>query len=112
MGSLGYGLVPDDIKSATINATSDGDNTVIAAVAGKRIRVLAYVLTTTAAAADIIFKSATTELGRLVTGAAGGGAVYDGGPDRPAFTGGTNEAFIVNNPAGVDSKGHVTYILV
>lgn len=103
----------DQIASATINATADGDNTVVAAPgAGRRLVILGFLLTTTAAAADVVLKSGATEKGRFVTGAAGGGAVWDGGPQNPAFQCGTNEAFIVNNPAGVDTKGIVSYMVV
>jgi hypothetical protein len=94
-------------KYVRVNATADGDNTVIAAPsAGERIVVLSYALNVNAAG--------------VVTASPGvyasfefpdsGGAVY-GGP-VPAFELPKSLGFEINNAAGVDTTGHITYALV
>lgn len=57
------GLVP---KFAVIDAATSGDNTIVAAVTGKKIRVLAGSLTMTGTAVTIRFESAAS--GTALTG--------------------------------------------
>lgn len=101
------------LRYARVNATSDGDNEVIAAVAGKTILVLGYVLNVNAAgvvtlqdgaASPVIFASF-----ELVDG---GGVSYEGGVACPAFRVTKGSAFEISTAAGVDCLGHVTYVLV
>lgn len=54
------------VKYAVVDAAGNGDNTVIAAVSGKRIRVLAGSLTMTGTAVTIRFESAAS--GTALTG--------------------------------------------
>lgn len=101
------------IKFARINATLDGDNTVVAGVATKKLRVLGYAATATGAE-TITFKSAgATVIGEVISSGNGGGDSYAGGVDAPAFETAAGEALVVNNPvAGIDTKGHLSYIEV
>lgn len=99
------------IKFVRVNATADGDNTVVAGVASKKLRVLGYVLTVTAAGLVAVKSSTTTILAELSCDA-NGGASYAGGLYAPAFETAAGEALVVNTPVGVDAKGHVTYIEV
>lgn len=98
------------IKFALVNATADGDNTILAAVASKKIRVLAYSLSVSLTG-TITVKSAATEKAKLSL-TTGTPAPFAGSLYTPAFETGVNEALIVNNPAGVDTFGHITYIEV
>lgn len=105
------GAVAVPIKFANVNATADGDNTIVSGVASKKLRVLGYMLVLTAAG-TVQFKSATTTIKGRLRAAADGGASYAGGVDAPAFETDTAEAIVFNNPAGVDVVGHLTYIEV
>lgn len=94
---------------ARINADADGDNTVIPAQGpGNKIRVLGYALTVSAAGM-ITIRSGATALVEYTLPANGG--VSYGGP-TPAFETNANEALIINNPATVDTNGHLTYTVV
>jgi hypothetical protein len=99
------------IKFAKIDATSDGDNSVVAAVALKKIRVLGYAFSVTAAG-TVDFESdegSDVVLARFSL-AANGGASYAGGIDCPAFETAAGSALFCTVGAGVDAKGHLTYI--
>jgi hypothetical protein len=102
------------LRFARINATADGDNTIVAAPSDttKSIYVIGYSINTNAAgvvgfqdsaASAVIF--ATWEF------ADGGGAAFAGNLDCPAFKVTTGLGLEVNVAAGVDALGHVTYIL-
>lgn len=97
-------------KYARINATADGDNTVIAAVPGKQIRVLGYVITATAAGV-ITFQDSAASPVVFATHSLGinGGVSYAGGDDAPAFETAQGVGVEINNPAAVDTVGHLTY---
>lgn len=105
------GAVAVPIKFASVNATADGDNTIVTGVTSKKLRILGYVLmNATSTAGTILLKSAgTTVIGRLRVPSDGAGASYAGGVDAPACETASGEAFVINNPAGVDTVGHVTY---
>lgn len=97
-------------KFVRVNATADGANTIVAAQANKRYRILGFVLTTTAAGV-IDVRSGTTVLAQFQLPIAGL-STYMGGVDAPAFETGINEAININNPASVDTLGFLTYIEV
>jgi hypothetical protein len=101
------------IKFARVNATADGDNTIIAAVAGKKLRVLGYALVATAAGTISVQDSAGSPaiLAQFPL-AANGGVSYGGGFDAPAFETPVGNGLEINNPAGVDTLGHLTYVEV
>jgi hypothetical protein len=100
------------IKHAAVNATTDGDNAIIAAVASKKIVVLGYVLTGTATGTITIQDTAGTPnvLGKIRCSSDGGGASYAGGIDCPAFETIAGNGLEINNTAGLDCLGHITYI--
>ena len=102
---------PVAIKFARINATADGANTVVAAVTGKKIRVLGYALSVTAAGTIAIQDTAGVPavLAQFAL-AANGGVSYAGGLDAPAFETAVGQGLQVNVPAGVDALGHLVYL--
>jgi hypothetical protein len=99
-------------KYVRVNATADGDNTVIAAPsAGERIVVLSYALNVNAAGVVTLQDSAASPgVYASFEFPDSGGAVY-GGP-VPAFELPKSLGFEINNAAGVDTTGHITYALV
>ena len=99
---------------ASINATTSGVNTVVAAVAGKKIRVLNYVFTV-AAAAVVIFQDTAGTPNVLVPGfdlSAGGGIVFRGTADSPAFETAVGEGLNISLSVVVNCRGHLAYELV
>jgi hypothetical protein len=98
-----------------VNATADGDNTVIAApAAGLRIEVLSYHLTNnTATAGAVLFKSGANTIGRthLASNATNPVISQNGKREVPVFICNAAEAFIINTTAGQDVVGHLTYII-
>jgi len=104
---------PSETKFARVNATSDGDNTVVAAVVGKKIRVIGYSLTTTAAGVIALQDTTGTPVVHATLSfAAAGSASYAGGPLCPAFETASGAGVEISNAAGVDTLGHLTYIEV
>lgn len=104
---------PADVKFAKVDATADGDNTVIAAVTGKKIRVLGYVLTgvSTAGATFTIQDTATTPVVHAkLSLPATGGVAYSGGLEAPAFETAAGTGVEINNPTGADALGHMVYL--
>jgi len=100
------------IKFASVNATADGDNTIIASVASKKLRVLGGRITCTGAG-TISFKTGTGGvLDRFISSANGNGFADRGGVDCPLFETVSGEALLLNNPAGIDSVGSLAYIEV
>lgn len=112
-GVMFDGVTPVTPKFAPIAASTSGDNEVVAAVVGKRIRVLKY---TIVAAGAVAAKFAT----------AAGGATDLTGPMPMPANGGVGgaycpiglfeteaaEALVLNLSAGVAVAGHLTYIEV
>lgn len=106
---------PADVKYAKVDAAADGDNVIIAAVTGKSIRVLGYVLTHTAslAATITIQDTAATPVvhAKLRMTAEGGAVAYAGGLDAPAFQTAAGTGVEINNPGtGSDTFGHMVYV--
>jgi hypothetical protein len=99
------------IKTAVISATSDGDNTVVAAVSGKKIRVVGYVLNVNAAGTVQWKSGASTALSGAMELVDGGGvsAPMVTGPGRFWFQTASGEALVLATAAGVDGLGHVAY---
>jgi hypothetical protein len=100
------------MPNAVVSAASSGANVVIAAVTGKRIKVIAYVLKTKAAV-DVKWQSAATD----VTGLMGLNSTDSGIVVPPSelsgwWTGGVGEALNLNLSGAVAVGGHVTYVLV
>lgn len=107
-------LAPDrilTIQFAAVAATVDGLNTVIAGVAGQRIRVLGYVLVIDVAGTIAVEDTGGPVLAQFPL-AANGGASYAGGVEAPAFQTAVGQGLAIRNPAGVDTLGHITYVVV
>jgi hypothetical protein len=95
-------------KRAIIAAASSGDNTILAAVAGKRFRVTSYVLVA-AGAVSAKWRSATNDMSGAMALAANGGVSAD---DAAAGVLETNpgEALVINLSGAVATAGHLTYV--
>ena len=102
-----------EVKHVRVAAESDGDNAVIAAVAGKKVRVLGFCLNVNAAGVITIQDTnATPVVAASFELADGGSVVYTGGVDCPAFETATGYGLEISNAAGVDTLGFITYQLV
>ena len=97
------------VKHARINATADGNNTVIAAVAAHKLLVLGFAFTVTAAG-TVTFQDGVPTVYASFPLAANGGISYAGSLEAPAFEVATGQPLVVNNPATVDTLGFVTYV--
>lgn len=95
--------------TVAVNATADGNTTIIAALPGQKIRVLGFVLTNATTAGAVRFDdTAAAVIARFNFGLAGS-VSYAGADDRPAFELGSGLGLVINNGAGVDTLGFVTY---
>lgn len=102
-----------EFKVARVNATADGVNNIIAAVVGKKIRVIAYNLTVNVAGKITIQDTTGTPvvLADLHL-AVGVSAPFNGNVNQFAFETSSGKGLDISNPAGVDTFGHITYIEV
>jgi hypothetical protein len=102
------------VLSAVISETADGSNEVIAAVTGKKIRVLGYVLNVNAAGTVQWFSAATAKSGAMEFVDGGGMVAPMCDPTAEVFWFETvaGEALNITTAAGVDALGHVTYQLI
>lgn len=94
----------------TIAATTSGDATVVAAVPGKRIRVVGYALVA-GAAVTVKWKSGANDITGSMALAANGGVSHPGDGAEPLETR-PGEALILNLSAIATVGGHLTYELV
>lgn len=96
-------------KWAPINATASGDNTIIAAVTGRKIRVIAISFNA-ALAVGISFKSnpGNTKIEQMLVAANGNFAANH----FPGWFMETNvgEAFIMNNSLAINVRGSCAYV--
>ena len=101
-----------EIRYVEVVATADGQNIIVAAVAGKRVKVISYVLTVTAAAQQLVVENTGgTNLAQFTLGI-NGGVSYAGSYEAPAFQTNIGEGLAVVNPTGVDTYGHFTYLVL
>ena len=102
------GLTP---KFAAISASSVGDNTVVAAVAGKKIRVLKYTILTSGPVAAKFRSASVADLTGSMTLAANSGV---GGAFCPVglFETAAGDALNLNLSGAAGVAGHLTYIEV
>jgi len=100
--TVGYNTV----QYATISATTSGDTQIVAAVSGKRIRVIAYAVVASATV-NIKFRSGTTDItGSMRVVESGGIAhAYDGGLFQTAV----GQALNINLSANATVGGYVVY---
>ena len=93
-----------------VNATADGNNTLIAAVGGKQLWILSYALVVSAAGTITLQDDqGTPAIFATFPLAANGGISYAGGREAPAFFVAAGQALVLNNPVGVDTLGHISY---
>ena len=101
------------VKFARINCTATGLTTIVAAVTAKKIRVLAYAFTASAAINVTVQDDSGTPV--VLAGAfdisATGGICFVGSRDVPAFETTAGQALNFNLSAiGVNVRGHLTYV--
>ena len=99
----------EEILFAVINIASDSE--IVAAVAGRKIRVLGYALVG-AAAETVTFESDGTAISGVMSFGANGGISYAGGFGAPAFETAAGESLDIDLGATASVDGHLTYILV
>jgi len=105
--------IQPEIKLALVNATADGVNTVVAAVAAKKIRVISYSLTVTGAGLITVQDDAgTPNVLAKFSMPANGQIAFNGDINNPAFETAAGQKLDINNPAGVDTLGHLAYVEV
>lgn len=97
-----------DVKHAPITSAASGSNLLVAAVAGKRIRVLDYTIVA-AGAVTAKFQSAANDLTGALPLPANGGASVAGAPAVPLFETNVGEALNLNLGGAVAVAGHLTY---
>jgi hypothetical protein len=97
-------------KFAAIAASASGDNTAVAAVTGKKIRVLAYTVVA-AGAVSAKFQSDTTDLTGALSFAANGGASVAFSPVGH-FETASGVALQLNLGSAVAVGGHLVYVEV
>ena len=105
MSNVGTIVTP---KFASINISSSGDNSIVAAVTSKKIRVLSYVIVADAAVAAK-FRSGTTDLMGAASLAANGGVAAPFNPVGQFETAATT-ALNLNLASAVGVRGHLTYV--
>lgn len=101
----------DQVKFERVSGAVASTTEVVAAVAGKKIRVLSYVVTVDAAGELEFQDDATTpnELAHYHL-AADGGVSYAGHPEAPAFETAVGQALDVVTGVGQAVEGHLTYV--
>jgi len=110
MAYLSQVQTPGPILSASFSVASIGDNTVVAAVAGKKIDIVRIMFTNTGAN-SITFKDGA---GTALTGVMDFAALapfYAEGDNCPLFETATGNAFIINLTAATKVAGKVDYTL-
>lgn len=95
-------------KFALISASALGDNTIVAAVAGKKIKVTQYVMVATAAVAPRWKSGASNNLSGAMSLAANGIISTPGGKVLMETVAG--EALVLNLSSAVAVNGHLVYI--
>jgi len=95
-------------KFASISVAGSGDNSIVAAVTSKKIRVLSYVIVADAAVAAK-FRNGTTDVMGAASLSANGGIAA---PFNPAghFETSITTALNLNLASAVGVRGHLTYV--
>jgi hypothetical protein len=97
------------VKSAAINASSSGDNTVVAAAAGKRYRVIGYTFLCASAVSVKWKNGASADLTGAMPFAANGGITTPEFKEYGHFATSVGNALVLNLSGAVSVQGHVTY---
>lgn len=99
------------VNFAVISTASAGANTLVAAVTGKRIRVISYALVA-AGAVSVNFENGTTDITGVLPLAANSGLSFPGTESGPAFETSPGALLGLTLSGAVQVSGHLTYILV
>lgn len=94
-------------KYASVAAASSGDNAIVAAVTGAKIRVLSYVLSA-AGTVNAKWRSATTDKSGLLYMVAN--TVVPAGSPAGLFETAAGEALNLNLSGAIAVGGHITYV--
>lgn len=97
-----------DVKYAVINASASGDNTIVAAVASKVVRVISYVLIANGTV-NVKWKQGATDISGLMPLVVNVGAVCPEA-SRGWMETAVNAALILNLSAAVAVTGHLSYV--
>jgi hypothetical protein len=94
-------------KFVRVNATADGDNTIIAGVPGKKVRVLGYAITIGGGAGIVTFQDTAASPNIFATFSlpANGGVSYSGNHRCPAFETAQGPASRSTTPPGGTRSG-------
>lgn len=102
-----------DVKTARVNATTAaGDNTLVAAVAGKAIRVLGYELEAAGAAGVATMKDGAGNVLWSENLPLASPIQYAGGDDAPVGDCAIGQPLVLTNAATQTVTGHLAYILL
>lgn len=97
-------------KFAVINASANGDNIIVTAVAGKKIRVLSYAFVCNGTV-NVKWQSASTDISGLMYFIANTG-ISAGYNPKGHFQTNVNENLEINSSAAVALGGHINYVEV
>jgi len=102
-----------DLRYAPVNATSlSQDNTIVSGDAGRKIKVVSYVLVAAATTSARWKSSGATALSGAMALSGNGGVSAQNQPSSPQFECADGEDLILNIGSGAGGvQGHVSYIL-
>jgi hypothetical protein len=98
------------LQNAVIDTASSGDNTIVAADATKKIKVVSYSIVVSAAV-SVRWKSGATSKSGAMAFAANGGIALAGNVNAPLFETAVNNALVLNLGSANQASGHVAYFL-
>jgi hypothetical protein len=96
---------------AVIDTNSSGDNTIVAADATRKIKVVSYVMVASAAVAVRWKSGAGTSLSGTMAFAANGGVISPGNTASHLFETAVNTNLVLNLGAAQQVSGHMSYFL-
>lgn len=99
------------ILHVVVAASTDGDNTVVAAVTGKKIVVVAYQLGHTSTGVVTWRSGAAGTIHMTASAASAGSYTFAGSRDVPAWIGDISATLNCNVAAGTDCIGRISYYL-
>jgi hypothetical protein len=97
------------VKFAKIDTAASGDTALVAAVAGSKLTVIGFFLTSTSAL-SITFKSGSTALSGAMAVAALGTLAVAGSPSAPLFQAAAGSALNINLSGSTQVSGSIAYI--
>lgn len=96
------------VKYASISVNTAADNTIVAAVPGKKIALLGYVLVASGAV-TVQWKSGSTARSGAMALAANGGLAVNGDSELPLIETTAGEALVLTPGGAVQVSGHLAY---